>query len=840
MNRTFLCRAFLFLTVVSFARDSAAAWGGFTLVDKGKPACSIVIAEKPTRSVQVAAGELQSYVKKITGATLPIVSDAQNVDGARILVGESAFTRKLGFKNADFAKQEYIIRTSFRTLLLMGRDEEDYGEVNYADQGIWVRKNLPREPKEYVANWVYTRFKECEEALGSCYAVDAFLEKCCGVRWYLPTEIGEVVPFTATLSVKAVNIRRCPSTVFRCASEIMMTPKTLYYLDGKKYGYTWLNLRDISLWVLRMKGLGWDYFPACHSLYWYYTRFYKDHPEWFVPRPGFRPNDWNLKYDDPGVIRQIVQDARDSFDGKEIQGVVASSKYFSVMPMDQGNYTDTGYQPASLEPEETRKLKRKGIYSFWSGTASNYIWGLVNAVAKEVGRTHPDKLITCVAYYDYFEPPDKVALEPNVAVEVCQNVMTRYLEGEEARDHNTLKEWCKRVKKVYIWEYYNFPNFWNNDQFPILRPHKIAEDIELYRQLGIQGVFIELNNGLANRVTDHLNLYVTYKLLDDWNQNVDDILDEYYRLFYGPAEKPMKEFFRRMEEASTNPKNFRYLRERGLAHLESRTSWEIMCPLNELKIYGQLIQEAYALAPAGPFRERVALMDQGIYRHLVNHCTDYWARKGVISALKTTCPSVEEKPVIDGMLDEAVWKKARKIYAFTDFLDKGKKPEVTTEAFLMHDQDTFSIGVVCDDPALKSAGVYPAFGRDDRRIFDDDSVEVFLDPGYTRLNYKQMVIGIGGNRWDMSYLTDGADRRADLLWNCPGSCAVKVYNGKWVMEMSVPIREFSGQPLAKGDVWGINICRNRPKSPQRYLTWSPIPTSASFHSPADFIALTFE
>ena len=43
------------------------------LVKDGKPAASIILAEKPTRSAQMAAVELQYHIKLMTGATLEIL-----------------------------------------------------------------------------------------------------------------------------------------------------------------------------------------------------------------------------------------------------------------------------------------------------------------------------------------------------------------------------------------------------------------------------------------------------------------------------------------------------------------------------------------------------------------------------------------------------------------------------------------------------------------------------------------------------------------------------------------------------------------------------------------------
>src|SRR5262245_51765691 len=81
---TVVCR----LTVVV-----AGAEATFTLVKDGKPACSIIIAEKPSYNADYAAKELQSYILKISGAKLEIHSDAEKSgDGGKILVGRSNLT----------------------------------------------------------------------------------------------------------------------------------------------------------------------------------------------------------------------------------------------------------------------------------------------------------------------------------------------------------------------------------------------------------------------------------------------------------------------------------------------------------------------------------------------------------------------------------------------------------------------------------------------------------------------------------------------------------------------------------------------------------------------------
>lgn len=114
-----------------FLGSGAAAQGAeapLTLTTNGQPKASIVISAAPTRSAVVAALEVRDHIRKISGATLPILPDTATVTGPRILIGDSAATRALGLSNKDFKPQEYVIRMKGDDLILMGCDaEKGYG-----------------------------------------------------------------------------------------------------------------------------------------------------------------------------------------------------------------------------------------------------------------------------------------------------------------------------------------------------------------------------------------------------------------------------------------------------------------------------------------------------------------------------------------------------------------------------------------------------------------------------------------------------------------------------------------------------------------------------------------
>ena len=41
----------------------------------------------------------------------------------------------------------------------------------------------------------------------------------------------------------------------------------------------------------------------------------------------------------------------------------------------------------------------------WSGSMSDHVWGYLNRVALELNRSHPDRLVSALAYSAYTQPP---------------------------------------------------------------------------------------------------------------------------------------------------------------------------------------------------------------------------------------------------------------------------------------------------------------------------------------------------------------------------------------------------------------------------------------------------
>ena len=117
-----------FSWILLFCLLSAVVFGDARIVDNGKAAAEIILAETPDKSVSTAAEELQKYIQMMTGAKLPILSAPSGKAATRIFVGESAFTREAGFSLKDVKYDGFRIRVRGSDIIIAGNDINWYGK----------------------------------------------------------------------------------------------------------------------------------------------------------------------------------------------------------------------------------------------------------------------------------------------------------------------------------------------------------------------------------------------------------------------------------------------------------------------------------------------------------------------------------------------------------------------------------------------------------------------------------------------------------------------------------------------------------------------------------------
>ncbi|MFA6816373.1 MAG: DUF4838 domain-containing protein [Lentisphaeria bacterium] len=769
----------------------------FYLVKDQQPSAVIVISADALDPVEEAAKILQSYVYKISGTQLKIVTDSDDIKAPKILIGESKYTRSLGYANDKFSDQEYMIKTIANNLLLMGRDENN-------DAVKKIRGNTFCSKKYF-------------QQIGSLYAVNTFLEKYCGVRWYMPTELGEVVPQTKTLVVAAINLRRTPSTNFRTMFAYWHVPKKLWiwkYTKTNKPEPPYLSDDKMLAWGRQLK-MGGEALAVNHGQCDYCARFGTSHPEWFANHEAQSGN--QLCYSNPEVLQQVVTDARNFYDGKYV-GHWHIGNYFSVMPNDTKNWCMCEKCAAQYD-----QSKESG---FHNGYASNYVWGFVCKVAREVAKTHPKAMIGCASYWEYAEVPTGIDFPNNVVVEICKSHSNFYDATKKEEVYKKIEAWSKITKNIFFWDYYLFPEFHSYDRFPAITPHLIADDIAYMKHLGLhKGMMCQMDEYyLKNLPLDHIRIYVTMKLLDDWDRNVDDILEEYYRLFYGPAAQPMKKFWGSLEQIYLSARNT------DSKYTSADYDWMVLCPPAKVAELGKTMDDAQKLAPVGSvYAKRVQLIRDAVYQAVIVGNSDH-----VLECMKNIkqlyCPRVAKAPVIDGVLQEASWQKAGSAVDWKSI--RGDIPGVPTETKVMYDKNNLYITFICSDE--KGYKVRQNCTAHDGQVYLDDSVEIFIDVNHKiKENYFHIVANTVPTIYD-------ADKTKGASWNSEAKIAVVVNDGQWMAEMAIPLKALGVNKISAGSVWGMNFCRNRRGLPgfvSPFTNWSG---PNGYHNTGRFGLITFQ
>ena len=792
----------------------AASAADIKLVEDGKPVASIVTAAKPTRSAQLAVKEFNHYLKKITGAELPTLTDAQDVKGPLVLIGESKLTKAMGFENANLEKQEYLIKTAPGRLVLMGHDGQEFGPIDYEGSGLW---------EGWGTDGWYTK------PVGTCYAVHDFLSKLCGVRWYLPTELGEVVPKAGTLAFERIDVKRKPDVEYRehaCWSFEM--PRKLYMTpDEIANKVEKLPVREKNLFYLRHKEGGRG-FVANHSFRQLQKTLSETHPECGALQPDGTRSFRQLCYLSGTVQDEIMKGVEAKLAWEKANpsaNPYDRNKYIPLVPDD---YRDWCCCPTCAKYfDAARKDDYKKHFS--NGNASNYVWTFVNQMAGKIKEAAPDKQVTALAYWDYYLPPSipGFKFQDNVAVMLCRTNLTQYgpLFAPDGYRKEDMLKWKSLVKDLYAWEYILFPQFGKDNLFPAVVPHRIAEAMKFHKELGTKGVYYEGNgNFWRYPAMEHLHNYMAMTLNDDADQNPDQILEEYYRLFFGPAAEPMKEFNEEMERLFVQGGELFKKSIAGGANntsLDAKFCWTKLCPPGKLRELAALMEKAKALATDEPYKSRVALMDNAILQFMKTH-SERTARALNMKVCGAS-PLLKPAAAIPGPTDP-IWEQT---IPLKNFFDASEGLENDTDVMVFNDDSNLYFYINCRQEEPVKSEPRPKDGP----AYADDSVEVFIDPkdGST---YRHFIVNASGSVLD--------EKGKDLSWNGAETALSGKDDKGWHVILKVPFQDIGATPKA-GTSWGMNFCRNRISrlyTAKQYSSWAPM-NGGSFHAPEKFGRIVF-
>ena len=119
------------------------------------------------------------------------------------------------------------------------------------------------------------------------------------------------------------------------------------------------------------------------------------------------------------------------------------------------------------------------------------------------------------------------------------------------------KDWIAESKEsgrpIYLWNYLCFPTerglIQDFNVFPGFNVHAVSDQIKMYAQDGVRGIFL-------CGIGEQLDFYATMKLYDDAQTNTDEMVDEFFALYFGNAAPAMHDFYDKIESVYANSVNY--------------------------------------------------------------------------------------------------------------------------------------------------------------------------------------------------------------------------------------------------------------------------------------------
>lgn len=787
------------------------------IVENGTAHAEIIISDQPTRTQRLAARELQTYVKRIAGAELAILSAPSGRVPIKLYVGASSHTEALGISTKGLTHGAYRLASGDDWMAFIGDDtdfvpiepwprsnndlrngkmQEAWNQITGAKWGFPNRQmykhysgpngvfgtpnEIPTDANGDIHVWTY-------DERGSFNAVCGFLRGL-GVRWYMPGDIGEIIPQMKSIPLSRIDLTVHPDFPMRI---LQFRP-----MGGDRDSLMWGFRLGVRRPYGRQAAHGFrDMTDNEHTM--------KHHPDWFALYGGQRHNRPETKnnqlcYSNEELFREAVRFAQVQFDHYKMDVV-------SIMPPD--GYTAI-CQCQLCEGKESPELGARG-------TLSNYVWDFVNRVAKEIAKTHPGKRISNCAYGVYTEPPSNIdKLESNVQVIIVGGRRPKDPDQENIR--RIREGWAAKTDNpIEIFENYPFTS--RNFYLPIFNPTTLGDGIKATKGIS-RGEDVWLSMDFTEDAVglNHFLVYFTARMY--WggkDQNIGPLFDEYVNSFYGPVASPMREFFTYCEKHWA-----------AMDHDADKSRRAL-----------ELFEQAQQTAEKGSiYARRIALIGNYLER-LRTRLAIISQKRGPVPSVRKVGASPLTPIVVDGKLDELPWTKIP-VSSTGKFRENqtGEPPNLATSFKVEWRNSTLYLAIRCEEEPGKSLNITTR-KNGDPAIWYGDNIEILLETD--RHSYYQIAVNPAGAIVDLDRGVAKANR---MRWSSQAEVATHVADDHWIVEIGIPVtrdendpyhRVIGNQPTLELP-WHINLCRQRVRDGVvEHSAFAPTGTK-SFHVPMKF------
>ncbi|MEQ1764160.1 MAG: DUF5916 domain-containing protein [Pyrinomonadaceae bacterium] len=183
-------------------------------------------------------------------------------------------------------------------------------------------------------------------------------------------------------------------------------------------------------------------------------------------------------------------------------------------------------------------------------------------------------------------------------------------------------------------------------------------------------------------------------------------------------------------------------------------------------------------------------------------------------AYPITIPKIGQALVIDGKVDEEIWKDAA---VFKDFVQTGPgdniAPSKPTEVYVMYDEKHMYIAFKAWDEKDK---IRASVAKRDN-VTGEDNVRVWLDTYNDQRRAYVLAFNPFGIQQDGIYTEgNGADFSVDIVMESKGV----IEEWGWSVEVKIPFKSLR-YSAGKDKLWGFNLARNIDRFNDEFDAWLP-------------------
>ena len=498
------------------------------LISEGRAVSLIQLPADPHPDEVLAARELTDHLQKLSGARLPVTT-RKPADAPVLRIGLS------------------LNPAAEATIRAVSQDPAAF-LLQISDQGITLAGLTPE---------------------GTLFAVYELLERL-GCRWYMPGELGTVIPRRRSVSMRSGTHVVAPSFAHR-------------------------HLQAVSAdlpWYRRMR-LGGDYFPGSHGIPLEPAADFATEPELFALIDGER-RDKQLCLGNPDVLRRAITAAQSYFETHP------EAPWIGLGPNDGRGF---------CEDDLCRALDggQWDPFAAAESMTDRHIW-FFNQVLAGLDSTSADlsdRRIAFYAYATYKLPPVRWTPDPRIVpalapITLCRiHGMSNPVCPERSFYRSLMQGWGQVVPEVFERGYYfNLADA----GFPFSKVHAIRDETPAALKLGVSGWRVECMPSWAVHTP---TLYVAARLMWDADADVDALLAGFYRDFYGPAAAPMGAYLDEVDDAFAS----------GDCHTGGSHCLRVLFPTERITRLQNLFTQADSLvSEPSPYAERVRILRMGFDR----------------------------------------------------------------------------------------------------------------------------------------------------------------------------------------------------------------------------------